>query len=350
MTGSGPWILLEGGGSRTWAALATGTSLRAEASGPSTNPRSVGDRQAVGTLADLFTDLLPGQDRVVSGVIAAHGAASTTLTAGQFGALLHDALVTTGIPPAATLVTNDIVLPLLAAQGPVCVVVAGTGTGFAARNGPAVARASGLEWLLSDEGGGHHLAVAGLQAVIRALDGRGPDTTLIDAARRWTDRDDLPLQAALFEAVYATHSKPLVATFAEHVLTAAARGDLIADALLDEAARQLATGTEAVCRRCDLIDTPVTLVVTGSLLTHAEGLRSRLAAHLAGRLLLQATIGHASSTDRAAADRAEALFSLRRIWNEEPDTFTALTTALPTWISTTPTRISTTADPFTSTP
>ncbi|MGH3695617.1 MAG: BadF/BadG/BcrA/BcrD ATPase family protein [Pseudonocardiaceae bacterium] len=282
------------------------------------------------------------QDSAVHGVIAAHGAASTTLTAGQFSALLHDALITTGIPPVPTLVTNDITLPLLSAQGPVCVVIAGTGTGFAARHGQAVARASGLEWLLSDEGGGHHLAVAGLRAVIRALDGRGPDTMLIDSARLWADRGDLPLQDALFEAVYAAHSKPLVATFTEHVLTAAACGDLIANALLDEAARELAAGAEAVCRRCGLIDTPVTLVVAGSLLTHAAGLGSRLAAHLSGRLLLRATIGHAS-VDRAAADRTEALLSLRRIWNEEPDMLIALTTALPTWISVT-------ADPFTSTP
>ncbi|MDQ1307203.1 MAG: BcrAD BadFG protein [Actinomycetota bacterium] len=334
MTGSTPWILVEGGGSRTWAALASGTSTVVEAIGPSTNPRSVGDRQAVSSLVDLFAGLLPARGCAVGGVVAAHGAASTTLVAGRFGALLHDALKTVGVSPRATLVMNDIVLPLLTASGPVCVVVAGTGTGFAAWHGQVVTRASGLEWLLSDEGGGYHLAVAGLRAVIRALDGRGPATMLIDSARRWTTREDLPLQDALFETVYAPHSKPRVATFAEQVLVTAAGGDAIAGALLDEAACHLATGAEAVCRRCGVADIPVTLVMTGSLLTQADGLRSRVEAHLTGRFLLQTTISHAS-VDRSAADRTETLLRLRQIWDQRPDTFTALSASLPTWISTT---------------
>jgi N-acetylglucosamine kinase-like BadF-type ATPase len=332
VTGPDSWILLEGGGSRTWAALATGTSIHAEASGPSTNPRSVGDQQAVSTLAALLTtlvtDLPAGRQSTVRGVIAAHGAASTTLTATRFGALLREALTATGLPRVPTLVTNDIAVPLLSADGPVCVVIAGTGTGFAARHGQTIARASGLEWLLSDEGGGHHIAVAALRAVIRALDGRGPHTTLIDAARRWTGRDDLPLPDALFDAVYAAHSKPHVATFAEHVFEAASSGDHIAEAVLDDAARELATGAEAVSRRCGLTGQPLTLIVAGSLLTRAHGLRSRLAARLADCLHLQAIIDH------AATDRAAALLHLRSIWTSDPGTLTALTTALPAWIST----------------
>ncbi|WP_170223695.1 N-acetylglucosamine kinase [Nonomuraea turkmeniaca] len=336
MTGPGSWILLEGGGSRTWAALATGTSVRSEASGPSTNPRSVGDRQAVSTLAALLTTLFTGlpadRQSTVRGVIAAHGAASTTLTATRFGALLRDTLTATGLPGVPTLVTNDIAVPLLSADGPLCVVIAGTGTGFAARHGPRVARASGLEWLLSDEGGGHHIAVAALRAVIRAMDGRGPHTTLIDAASRWTGRDDLPLPDALFDAVYAAHSKAHVATFAEHVLEAASSGDHVATAVLDDAARELAAGAEAVSRRCGLTSQPITLIVAGSLLTRAHGLRSRLAAHLTGRLHLQAIIDH------AATDRAAALLHLRGIWASEPGTLTAFTTALPTWASTSTAR------------
>ncbi|WP_153812193.1 BadF/BadG/BcrA/BcrD ATPase family protein [Streptomyces sp. SUK 48] len=188
-------------------------------------------------------------------------------------------MATAGHPPVPVLVTNDIVPMLLDGDGPLCVVICGTGTGFAARNGERWARASGLEWLLSDEGGGHDLAACALRAVVRAHDGRGPATALVDAARRWcqpTPGADVSLGESLFHAVHGDAArKPYVASFAPFVLETARAGDLVAAGLLDNTAQELVEGAGAVCRAVGLgAAAPPVLVLSGSLL-HSDILRER---------------------------------------------------------------------------
>ncbi|WP_332757124.1 BadF/BadG/BcrA/BcrD ATPase family protein [Streptomyces sp. MT206] len=317
------WLLVEGGGSRTWAALATFDSVVAEREGPSTNPRSVGHDQAHDTLAGLVRAL--PRTGPLRGVVAAHGAASTRACADEFAALIRRALATAGHPPVPVLVTNDIVPLLLDGDGPLCVVICGTGTGFAARNGDRWARASGLEWLLSDEGGGHDLAARALRAVVRAQDGRGSATALIDAARRWCPPGlgaDTFLGEALFHAVHGDAArKPYVASFAPFVLDAARAGDVVAGGLLDDAARELAEGAEAVCRAVGLAAaTPPALVLSGSLL-HSDVLRERFLS----RARAQFGVG---VVPRVAAVPGPGLLHLLGLWRD-PAALAALGRAMP---------------------
>lgn len=321
------WLLLEGGGSRTWAALATDTAFLSTVEGPGTNPRSVGEHHAAETLTELLSTVLDrASPRACRGVVVAHGAASTTGTAQRFRTLTRAALTRAGVGSVPLLITNDIApLLLYRDRETVCVVIAGTGTGFAARRGRAYARASGLEWLLSDEGGGHDLATAGLRAAVRALDGRGPDTELLRACRTWCARPDPPLADALFETVYTQHAKPQVATFAPYVLRAADVGDAVASGLLDTAADHLATGAQAVCRAVGITaTTPTTLVLAGSLLTRASTVRDRLTSRLVDTVHLGAIDDH-HDTDRAAALR-----HLRQIWQDKPEILASLAAVLPT--------------------
>lgn len=314
-----PDLLLEGGGSRTWLGLCDGDSLLATTTGPSTNPRSVGTEHAARTLTTLLTDLLDGAATPIGHLIAAHGAASTPSTARRFADLLTAAWTTTGAAPANTWVTNDITAPLLTGD-PVCVVIAGTGTGYAARHGDRFARASGLEWPLSDEGGGHDLAVAGLRAAIRDLDGRGPDTSLTAAAHAWAALDTrLPAADALFDAVYTPHAKPRIAVFAETVLAAASAGDTVACALVEHAADELATGVHAVRDAVGLTAGTGTLILAGSLLTGTPELAERLRTRLDPRTMI-----------RHEPDHATAMLALRRSWLAVPRLLTG--TAIPSHI------------------
>ncbi|RSD16365.1 N-acetylglucosamine kinase [Amycolatopsis eburnea] len=314
MTSEDHFLLLEGGGSRTWAALATGTNVLGVATGASTNPRSVGDAQATVTMTELITQVLDSSashghiDPI--GVVAAHGAASTTATAASFAGLLSTACSCAGMPGLPVHVVNDI-LPVLLRKpdGAVCVAIAGTGTGFAARHDTRTARASGLEWLLSDEGGGHDLAQAGLRAVVRALDHRGPQTALTDAAAAWCGHVSGPLGDALFETVYISgHArKPHVATFAPSVLAAATAGDAVATALVDSAADALASGVRAVCADTGITEqNPLTLILSGSLLTGSSMLRHRLTELLGGVVSITDVLEHAE------ADHATAMLALGR--------------------------------------
>ena len=131
-TSTAEWIMIEGGGSRTWTGLATDTTIVTTATGASTNPRSVGESQAIRTVITLLTDLLAARDLTgLGGVVAAHAAASTTSTAARFATVLHEAFTQLGVPDLPVWVINDIAPLLLHNQdGPVCAVIAGTDTGL----------------------------------------------------------------------------------------------------------------------------------------------------------------------------------------------------------------------------
>lgn len=337
----GDRILLEGGGSRTWAALTRAGSVPATVEGRSTNPRSVGAARARAELARLFAALQEtasppggrapdpghGRPRVV---VAAHGAASTRRCAEEFTGLLRSVLHRPGFTGPPMLVTNDIVPPLLSVDAgiPVCAVVAGTGTGYAVRNGTRWSRASGLEWLLSDEGGGHDLAAAGLRAAVRALDGRGAPTALTATARTWCTEHTaaaarLPLGEALFAAVYRDGAKPAVADFARHVLHCADGGDPVAARLVDSAAHELLTGTLAALRTARVAPgAAYALVLSGSLLRPPDILRRLFLERLAERAPW-------TSLHHGPDDRAEALSRLADVWANAPHVLGDIGAAFP---------------------
>lgn len=331
MTSSPParaWLLLEGGGSHTWAATATGDTVLTTTEGPSANPRSVGEDRAVHTLVDVIDRVWDGPATALLGVVAAHGAASTRAAAGDFAALIRRALALVGLTAAPVLVTNDLTPLLLSTPGPVCVATCGTGTGFAARNGTRWARSSGLEWLLSDEGGGHELAAAGLRAAIRSLDGRGPDTTLTGLARLWCADADYAggdLGEDLFFHVYREEgAKPLVASFAQHVLEAAEDGDAVASRLVENAAAELTVGAAAVCRATGITaGTGYTLLLSGSPLTEATLLRRHFMSWAHETLPPTVLLRHTPKS------RPEDLLRLRDLWLT-PEALPPLTAAMPT--------------------
>jgi N-acetylglucosamine kinase-like BadF-type ATPase len=278
------WIALEGGGSRTWLACMTVAGVHAAQAGP-TGTRSVAEEQSLGTLAALASKACraagadPGRCRAV---VAAHGAASTRASCAAFHGLLKKALSRAGVR-SPVLVTNDLVPLLLGGGGdppPLVVVVAGTGTGFGARSAAgAWARASGCEYLLSDEGGGFDIGLAGLRAAIRAGDGRSPATTLRQTAAQWCGGRPATLAEDLSEKVYVPGHKPLIASFARHVLDAAPH-DPAAAAIVACAARELAAGATAVARAAGCPPGSTRILLAGSLLTRHDALAGALRAEL----------------------------------------------------------------------
>ncbi|HTQ17078.1 MAG TPA: N-acetylmuramic acid 6-phosphate etherase [Mycobacterium sp.] len=141
---------------------------------------------------------------------------------------------------------------------PGVVLVVGTGVVALAIDADGALRtADGWGPWLGDEGGGAWIGAAGLRAALRAHDGRGPTTTLLDAARaRFGAPETWPAQLTGAAAV---------AAFAPDVL--AAQGDGVALAIVSSAAEALAATAHAVG------DGPVALV--GGL-AGVEVLRERL--------------------------------------------------------------------------
>ena len=153
-------------------------------------------------------------------------------------------------------VTSDAVIAHAGALDgePGVVLIAGTGVvALAIGADGALRTADGWGPWLGDEGGGAWIGAAGLRAALRAHDGRGPSTTLLDAARgRFGAPQTWPAQltdAAAF------------ASFAPDVL--AAEGDAAALAIVSAAAEALAATARAAG------DGPVAMV--GGLAAVLEG-------------------------------------------------------------------------------
>jgi N-acetylglucosamine kinase-like BadF-type ATPase len=144
-------------------------------------------------------------------------------------------------------IATDGLTALLGAIGPRdgVVVAAGTGTACLARRGDRFAKVDGWGSLLSDAGSGFAIGRAGLDAALRAYDGRGGSPRLMDAAKRRYGTIELMAERIYSEQVPTR----AVAAFAADVATEAKAGDEPAREIVREAARELAISACAAAGR-----------------------------------------------------------------------------------------------------
>ena len=210
-----------------------------------------GVRAAEAAILAVARELCPVDEVIVgaAGALAAPDAARA----------LGDALLVS-LRAQRVAVTSDAVIAHAGALDgqPGVVLIAGTGVvALAIGADGALRTADGWGPWLGDEGGGAWIGAAGLRAALRAHDGRGPSTALLDAARaRFGAPETWPAQLTGAAAL---------ASFAPDVLGAEA--DAAARAIVGAAAEALAATARAAG------DGPVAMV--GGL-AGAEALRERL--------------------------------------------------------------------------
>ncbi|WP_330177119.1 ATPase [Streptomyces sp. NBC_01498] len=161
-------------------------------------------------------------------------------------------------------------------QRPGAVVAAGTGMIALGTDLTGWQRADGWGHLLGDAGGGAWIGRAGLEAAMRAYDGRrGGSAALLSRMEAvFGAAPELP------GLLYPRTDRPAVlASFAPEVARSAA-GDPVAAAILDEAARHIADAAVAVCPTAEGCE----VALTGGLFAIGEPLLGPLRAELAERL------------------------------------------------------------------
>jgi glucosamine kinase len=160
-------------------------------------------------------------------------------------------------------IATDGLTALLGAIGPRdgVVVAAGTGTACLGRRGDGFAKVDGWGSLLSDAGSGFAIGRAGLDAALRAHDGRGGSPRLMDAAAR--------RYGAIEGLAQRIYSDPVptraVAVFAADVAGEAETGDEVAQSILSQAARELATSACAAAGRLFEPEDPVLVSYSGNV-------------------------------------------------------------------------------------
>ena len=202
---------------------------RAEGAGAPGLAMPGGVRAAEAAILAVAKELGPVDEAIV-GAAGAFAAPDAALALGH--ALLAS------LPAERVAVTSDAVTAHAGALNgqPGVVLIVGTGVVALAIDADGAARTvDGWGPWLGDEGGGGWIGTAGLRAVLRAHDGRGPSTVLLDAARaRFGAPETWP--AKLTDAA-------TLASFAPDVL--AAKDDAAALAIVRAAADALAATARA---------------------------------------------------------------------------------------------------------
>jgi len=131
-----------------------------------------------------------------------------------------------------------------------CVLIAGTGTiVYGYTEDGREARASGAEPVLGDWGSGYGIAAMALTSVIRAYDGRGPQTMLTS---RILHELELSSPDELIRWTYADPSWARITALVPVVVSCAEAGDEVANGILLDAVQELASSIKAVVCRLGL--------------------------------------------------------------------------------------------------
>jgi N-acetylglucosamine kinase-like BadF-type ATPase len=145
------------------------------------------------------------------------------------------------------------------------VLISGTGAIAAVVADHEVQRqVDGYGWIAGDEGSAVWLGLHAIRAALSAVDGRGPDTVLVDAVDQWLP-DDLDVDGPWGQRVLAAvHARPAstYGALAPHVASAAEQGDAVARDLVNHASERLWAALHAVAGD----DTPEVVVLAGSVI------------------------------------------------------------------------------------
>lgn len=247
-----PWVVgLDGGGTKTVALVTNekGRVLGRGQSGPA-NYHTVGLAQASENIQTAFSQAVADAGLVPQALNAAclalAGVDRPTDRQVMSGVIARLAL------NCPVQLDHDAAAALAGATGakPGVVVIAGTGSiAFGEDPSGNRARAGGYGPLLGDEGSGYDIGRKALVASLRAEDGRGPATVLVDRIKK---RFMLDRMTDLINLVYghpAPLQRPEIAGLTPLVVEAAREGDSLAREILRVSGRELGLSAAAVLQR-----------------------------------------------------------------------------------------------------
>lgn len=270
-------IGIDAGGSKTEAVLADGSgAVIARARRGGANLAAHGELEVEKTLHDVI-DAVLGEGHLRPDVICL-GIAGVDRA--EDNAIIQGIMRRIGAR-ARVLVTNDALIALVAGAGlePGVVVIAGTGSiAYGCNDRGEAARAGGWGYILADEGSGFWIGRHALRAVVRAADGRGPQTALTPLVLEFFG---VSRAEQLVREVYRTYLKPSdIARCASLVERAREAGDDVAARIASDAADELSAAVHSVVSQLELAGTYPVVMAGGAF--HAvpwlqDALRARLA-------------------------------------------------------------------------
>jgi N-acetylglucosamine kinase len=164
------------------------------------------------------------------------------------------------------LVVNDALIGLVAGarDEPGIAINAGTGSIVYGRNAQLeAARAGGWGHMIGDEGSGYWIGRESLAAVMRAFDGRGPDTQLAgDILSHFNVDDESRLPRIVYDRELPRVSVAALGPIAQR---AAEQGDAVALRILERAAEELVLAARSVATRLEMRGDTFTFYLAGGV-------------------------------------------------------------------------------------
>jgi len=292
---------VDGGGTRTRAAVLNGDDILGEGSAGPSNPLRVGIASGATAIREAIDKacaaaLIHRDDLVAVGI----GLAGVRRK--DIRARMRDVLVETlGIDEIELVPDGDIALYGATDGRPGVVVISGTGSISVGINRQRKrAYAGGWGPVAGDEGSGSWIARRALQAVARATDERGPETSLTEVACEFFQvaaPDDLAT------AIYApSMTNDRIAAFSKLVIEAANAGDEVALEILKDAGKELGRAAITVIRKLKMEDDRFQVTFVGGVFAAGELIVAPLRDQIS-RVARKAFIASPSFSPTVAAGR-----------------------------------------------
>ena len=267
---------IDAGGTKTRALVADETGrIVGDALGGGANLRTHGELEVEKVLHAVIEDACMGvanPDAVALGIAGADRPPDE--------AVLRAILRRIGFR-SRVVVTNDARIAFVAGseERVGLALVCGTGSIAWGRNRSGrIARSGGWGWHVGDEGSGFWIGERAIRAVLRAVDGRGPATTLGHAL---SEHFEIAEPEQILYAIYDREfPRTRVAKFAARVDAAARAGDEVAKGILADAATELVCAASSVRDQLDLEQGPYDVVLSGGTFAAVPILESDVARRL----------------------------------------------------------------------
>lgn len=302
------WVFgVDGGGTscRLRVEAAVGDLLwKGESSGA--NPRSVGWEGVRKVLEGLFSALYEETDLEASDCAGGFAGMAGVGRVSDRDAMrgLVRATARVSCPVEADMDALPALVGALGAPDGI-LLVAGTGSVALGLAGSGdLVRAGGWGHILGDEGSAWDVGRKGLDAAIRAFEGRGPDTALLPHTLAYFGISD-PFD--LIPAVYENFDKSRVAGFARELSVAREDGDQVAEAILRQAAEDLVALVVSVASRLPGAPPGARLALSGGFVEKEPFLRRLVEERLAARLPGWEIVPTAGDAARGACELARRL-------------------------------------------
>lgn len=269
-------LAVDGGATKTAVKVVDGERELLSIIGSGSNYQAIGEEKVAAELVRLLKQVAALHVTVDAAVFAIAGI-DTKHDLAVVRKLVDESIAASRLAFKLHVVENDVEAAMrgLCGDKPGALVISGTGAIGYSFDGEHVYRAGGWGHRVGDEGSGYWIGQAVVQAVFKAMDGRGSETLLSDyvlASKGFADTDEL--MNWLYRSDYRNAD---LAGFASLLQQAVEAGDEVAIHIAKRAADELLSLASTLLKPLnERLDNTFTFYLNGGVLKHNAYIYERL--------------------------------------------------------------------------